>query len=133
MGDVFGGRLYPAIMEGVGFAEKLAYDRMASLGCAVGDSICTTGGACRSDLWLRIRASILNRRLLVPVEVDAAMGSALLAASSGRGGPSALADAAGDMIEYARAVDPDPALVKAYAEIYARFKEDIRKVYGVNA
>lgn len=133
IGDLTGGRLYPAVMEGVGFAERLAYDRMLALGCDVGDAICATGGACRSDLWLRIRASILNRQIKVPRVVDAAMGSALLAASSGRGGPSALADAAGDMIEYARAVDPDPALVKAYAEIYARFKEDIRKVYGVNA
>ena len=133
IGDLTGGRLYPAVMEGVGFAERLAYDRMLALGCDVGDAICATGGACRSDLWLRIRASILNRQIKVPRMVDSAMGSALLAASSGRGGLSALADAAGDMIEYARAVDPDPALVKAYAEIYARFKEDIRKVYGVNA
>ncbi len=133
IGNITGGRLYPAVMEGVGFAERLAYERMRALGCAVGDAICSAGGACRSDLWLRVRASILNRRIRVPRVVDAAMGSALLAASSGRGGPSALADAADDMIEYVKDVDPDPALALAYEEIYARFKEDIKKIYGVQA
>ena len=128
IGDIFGGRLYPAIMEGVGFAERLAYDRMAALGCAVGDSICTTGGACRSDLWLRIRASILNRRLLVPVEVDAAMGSALLAASDELGGLGAAAER---MVRYGKVMEPDPALIAPYADIYARFREDVRALYGV--
>ncbi len=128
IGDLFGGRLYPAIMEGVGFAERLAFDRMAKLGCPVGGVICTTGGACRSALWLRIRASILNRQLKVPRVVDAAMGSALLAASERMGG---LAAAAERMIDYADVVDPDPALVTPYENIYGQFLEDVRKNYGV--
>ena len=50
VGDITGGRLYPAVMEGVAFAEKFALDRMAELGCPVGRVIRTTGGACRSAL-----------------------------------------------------------------------------------
>ena len=123
IGDIFSGKLYPAIMEGVGFAEKLALDRMAKLGCPAGDVICATGGACRSELWLRIRASILNRQLKVPEVVDAAMGSALLAASGDMGG---LAAAAEGMIHYVREVDPEPAWVEPYREIYARFLEDVQ-------
>ena len=126
IGDIFGGRLYPAVMEGVGYAERLAFERMEKLGCPVGDAICTTGGACRSDLWLRIRASILNRQLKVPEVVDAAMGSALLAASDAMGGLGAAADR---MIRTVKAVDPDPALVAPYADIYARFLEDMRNNY----
>ena len=128
IGDVFGGRLYPAVMEGVGFAERLAFDHMLALGCDVGDEICATGGACRSALWLRIRASILDRRLKVPEVVDAAMGSALLPASGDFGSLGAAAQA---MIHYAKIVEPDPALVAPYAEIYARFREDIRNIYRV--
>lgn len=128
IGDITGGKLYPAVMEGVGFAEKLAFDHMAALGCAVGDVICTTGGACRSDLWLRIRASILERQLKVPAVVDAAMGSALLAASGDMGGLDA---AAGAMIHYEKTVEPDPALTGPYRELYARFREDVRRNYGV--
>ena len=128
VGDVTGGRLYPAVMEGVGFAERLTFDRMEKLGCEVGDVICTTGGACRSALWLRIRASILGRQLRVPAVVDAAMGSALLAASGDLGG---LDRAAAQMIRFDRTVDPDPALVPAYRDIYGRFLDDVHKFYGV--
>ena len=128
IGDVFGGKLYPAVMEGVGFAERLAFDRVAKLGCPAGDTICAAGGACRSALWLRIRASILNRRLQVPGVVDAAMGSALVAASGAMG---SLADAADRMIRYDKTVDPDPALVAPYDDIYGLFLEDVRKNYGV--
>ena len=128
VGNVLGGRLYPAIMEGVSFAERLAFDRMAKLGCAVGDVIHTTGGACRSALWLRIRASILNRQLRVPRVVDAAMGSALLAASGDMGGLDA---AAARMVGFDKTVDPDPALIAPYGDIYGQFLGDIRKFYGV--
>ena len=128
IGNLFGGRLYPAIMEGVGYAEKLAFDHMAALGCPVGETIYTTGGACRSDLWLRIRASILERQLKVPAVVDAAMGSALLAASGDMGGLDAAAEA---MIHYEKTAEPDPALTGPYRELYARFREDVRKNYGV--
>ncbi|MBE5773179.1 MAG: carbohydrate kinase [Clostridiales bacterium] len=127
VGDIFGGKLYPALMEGVGFAEKLAFDRMIAIGCPVGDVIYTTGGACRSDLWLKIRASILNRQLKVPAVVDAAMGSALLAASRDMG---SLHLAAEKMIRYSKTVDPDPILIAPYADIYAKFVEDVRKNYG---
>ena len=128
VGDITGGRLYPAVMEGVGFAERLTFDRMEKLGCEVGDTIFAAGGACRSDLWLRIRASILDRQLRVPAVVDAAMGSALLAASGDLGG---LDRAAAQMVRFDKTVDPDPALVGAYRDIYGRFLSDIHSFYGV--
>lgn len=128
MGDVTGGKLYPAIMEGVGFAERMAFDHMAALGCEIGDTVYTTGGACRSALWLKIRAAILNRALKVPEVVDAAMGSALLAASESFGGLEAAARA---MLREKVTVEPDAALAERYAEIYARFREDVQKIYAV--
>ena len=128
IGDLTGGRLYPAVMEGVAFTERLALERMQALGCAVGDAICAAGGACRSDLWLRIRASVLDRQIKVPAVVDAAMGSALLAASADLGGLEA---AAASMLRYDKIAAPDPRLTAAYADIYGRFLEDVRKIYGV--
>ena len=127
-GDITGGRLYPAVMEGVAFAERLAFERMTALGCAVGDTIYTTGGACRSPLWLKIRASVLNRNMTVPEVVDAAMGSALLAASEHFGSLDRAAEA---MIRHSATVEPDPALAARYDEIYAQFKDDLRKFYAV--
>lgn len=128
IGDVTGGRLYPAVMEGVGFAERLSLERMSALGCEVGDTVYTTGGACRSALWLKIRASILKRALVVPEVVDAAMGSALLAASAHFGSLEAAAQA---MIREKTCVEPDARLSEQYDEIYARFRADLQKIYGV--
>lgn len=122
IGNIFEGRLYPALMEGVGFGERYAFERIESLGAQVGDTICTTGGACRSDLWLRIRASILNRCLKVPKVVDAAMGSALVAASGDLG---SLGNAAQTMIQYEKTVEPDANLASRYDEIYCRFAQDL--------
>jgi xylulokinase len=124
VGNIFEGRLYPALMEGVGFGERYALERMQWLGAQVGDTIYTTGGACRSELWLKIRASILNRSLKVPKVVDAAMGSALLAASADLG---SLANAAAAMIQYEKTVWPDNALVNRYDDIYHLFLEDLKK------
>ena len=124
VGDILGGKLYPAMMEGVGFAERLALEKMQKLGCEVGDVICTTGGVCRSALWLRIRAAILNRTLQIPKVVDAAMGSALLAASGDLG---SLGDAAKTMIRYEKTVEPDRELAARYDEIYRRFLIDLRR------
>lgn len=121
VGDVSDERvLYTAIMEGVGLTERLAYELNIANGCTVGDQIFTSGGACKSDEWLRIRASILNRSLKVPKVVDAAMGMALVAASSTMGG---LERAAEQMIHFAKVVDPVVEKAASYEEIYQRFYE----------
>ena len=127
IGNILEGRLYPALMEGVGFAERYAFERMQSLGAQVGDEICTTGGACRSELWLKMRASILNRCLKVPKVVDAAMGSALLAASVDLG---SLGEAAASMIQCEKTVEPDEKLVGRYDEIYHQFERDLAQRLG---
>lgn len=128
MGDVTGGKLYPAVMEGVGYAERFALEHMSKLGCAVGDTVYTAGGACRSELWMKIRASILNRRLAAPETAEAAMGSALIAASNYFGG---LERTAARMIRYRSSIEPDAALAARYEDIYAQFKQDIHNIYGV--
>jgi len=65
---------------------------------------------------------------MVPEVVDAAMGSALLAASGEFGG---LNSAAQQMIRYSVQADPDATLVRRYEEIYAKFREDFAKFYAV--
>lgn len=129
-GDILHGKLYPALMEGVAFAERLAFERMQALGGTIGPTICAAGGACRSDLWLRIRASVLNRPLAVPAVVDAAMGSALLAALGHFG---TLEGAARAMIRYERSVDPVEAWTRQYDETYAQFREDCARLYKLEA
>jgi sugar (pentulose or hexulose) kinase len=69
-------------------------------------------------VWLNIRASILNRQLKVPAAVDAAMGSAILAASQSFG---SLEKAADSMIRFSKTVDPDKEKADIYNDLYGRF------------
>jgi sugar (pentulose or hexulose) kinase len=118
--------LYTALMEGVGFAERLAFDRMQEIGAEVANVIYTSGGACRSDEWLRIRASILQKQLRVPAVIDAAMGSALLAASARFG---SLSEAASRMIRFDKIVDPVPEKINRFDELYGAFAAECRARY----
>ena len=62
LGDISDPQIhYAALMEGVAYAERLAFEHMQECGACVGQEIFTTGGACRSSEWLRIRASVLDR------------------------------------------------------------------------
>ena len=121
--------MYTALMEGVGLVERLGYELNMRAGCTVGDVIYTSGGACKSDEWLRIRASILNRSLKVPAVVDAAMGMVLIAASAHFGD---LPTAAGELLTFTKVVDPVKEKVAAYDEMYHRFEEECGKHFAMN-
>jgi sugar (pentulose or hexulose) kinase len=112
--------LYTAYLEGVAYVERLAYETLESLGATVGDVIRAAGGGARSDVWLQIRADVLNRQLLRPVETGAAMGAAILAAS--RTHYDGVIPAARAMVQIERSVQPQPALVERYTERYQCFR-----------
>jgi len=113
-----------AFLEGVALLERLAYEVVSDLGAPVAGPIRTVGGAARSALWLRIRASVCNRPFIVPEVADAAMGAAILAAT-GRLHPG-LSSATRAMVECKSEVPPDPDWVPVYEECYARFKDELR-------
>lgn len=117
LGDISDPRVhYAALMEGVAYAERFAFERMIEYGAEVGDVIYTTGGACKSDEWMKIRASVLGRQLKVPKVADAAMGCVLLAASTTY--YSSLEEASAKMISIRKTVNPIPELVYQYEELY---------------
>ena len=122
--------LYTALMEGVGYTERLAFDLNCEMGLPVGDIIYTSGGACKSDIWLQIRASILGRTLKIPVVVDAAMGTALIAASNSYF--KDLPEAASEMINFSKTVEPDPHKTEIYAEHYKNFRKECLKRFDLN-
>jgi D-ribulokinase len=116
--------IYGASLEGVALLERLAYEVVSDLGVPIVGPIRTIGGAARSDLWLRIRASVCNRPFIVPERAGAAMGAATLAAA-GRLHPD-LRSATRAMVRSSSEVTPDPEWVPVYEERYARFKDELR-------
>ncbi|MFN2608514.1 MAG: FGGY-family carbohydrate kinase [Acidimicrobiales bacterium] len=70
-----------AVLEGVAFAERLAYQRLAGLGAAPDGHVRSAGGGGRSRVWAAIRATALGRPVLVMDGADTASGACILAAA----------------------------------------------------
>ena len=115
---------YTAMIEGVGYVERLCFEMVESLGCEVGDEIFTAGGACKSDVWLQIRSNILGKVLKVPEQTDAVMGTALLASLATT--YDTLEQASHNMIKIQKTICPSN-LCGQYEEGYLKTKEELQK------
>jgi len=118
-------QLYAALMEGVAYTERLAYHTLEELGCEVGERIYVAGGAVKSREWSQVRANILNKTLLKPQIVEAAMGSAIIAASTTLYGN--VTDAARGIVKITEEIYPQPDKVEQYQPLYERFKKACRE------
>ncbi len=115
------GALTRAVLEGVAYGLRDSFDLLRELGVAPERGRVSGGGA-RSELWLRIIASVLDIPLERPVvEEGAAYGAALLGGVAGGVWPD-VAAAVAATVEVRGEVDPDPAWVEAYAEGRERFR-----------
>ncbi|MCC3355931.1 FGGY-family carbohydrate kinase [Bacillus sp. REN16] len=77
-----GGRaeLFAARMEGVSYIERLSYEMIERFGTEI-KSIFTAGGASKSDVWLTIRANVMQKPIYKMKHMEGAVGSAIIAAS----------------------------------------------------
>ena len=116
---------FAAMMEGVAFLERLAYETLESLGAEVGSKIYVTGGGARSDIWLQVRASVLDREMVRPILGEAAMGSALLAASHTL--YQDLAEAIQHMVRIATKIEPKTSWREFYETQYQYFTQACQK------
>jgi D-ribulokinase len=115
---------YAAGLEGLALLERLGYETLAGIGLEVGPRIYLTGGGAKSDLWSRLRASVLQKELLLPQVPETAFGAALIAASGCW--YSTLGQAARQMVRIARTVAPDSVWGDHYAGQYECFLRELR-------
>jgi xylulokinase len=115
------GALVRAVLEGVAYGLRDSLELLVELG--VEPEVCrVSGGGARSELWLRIVASILRIPLdRTVVEEGAAYGAALL------GGVVAgvfgdVHEAVATCVRVRGTVEPDPQWSEAYEEGYSRFR-----------
>ncbi|WP_350280435.1 FGGY-family carbohydrate kinase [Kribbella sp. HUAS MG21] len=74
---------YAAVLQGVAFIERLAFEHLETLGADPVRSVSLTGGATRSGYWNQLRADVLGVPVELPAVPDPAYGMAVLAASGG--------------------------------------------------
>jgi xylulokinase len=115
------GALVRAVLEGVGHALRDGLDLISATGPAP-QSARASGGGARSELWLRILASILELPIeRTESETGAAYGAALLGGVAG--GVFADAHSAAPLgFQVSSEVEPDPAWVEAYAAQRERYR-----------
>jgi xylulokinase len=115
------GALVRAVLEGVAYGLRDSLELLRELGSQpeVGR---VSGGGARSDLWLRIVASVLGVPLeRTAAEEGSAYGAALLGGVAGGVFPDAVA-AVEACVRVGGRVEPDPAWRDAYDQGYARFR-----------
>jgi len=109
-----------AVLEGVTFAIRDCRDALAATGTEIA-SLLAVGGGSRSDYWLSAIATALGTPVDLPVARDfgGAFGAARLARMAVTGGGAELAPPP----TIKRSIDPDPALLTAFDEGHARYRE----------
>ena len=105
----------------VAFGLRDSLDLMTDMGVRPGRARVSGGGA-RSGLWLEIIASVLDVPLeRMAVDEGAAYGAALLGAVAA-GVFASVEEAVEACVRVTAVVDPDPALVKAYAGLLPHYR-----------
>lgn len=111
-----------AVLEGVAFVERLGLERLQSLGVRRGTHRLAGGGA-RSDVWNRIRATVLGCPVQVPHAAGSGRGAALLAAAAVQ--QRSLGDVFRAWDSGSVVVEPDGRETGRLEENYQRFLEHL--------
>lgn len=107
--------LHRAVLEGVAFSVRRVLDRLPE-GRGRPERIVAASGGAKSELWLKIKASMYRTPYLVPEELECGVvgAAALMAASTGQAAD--LDQAVTRMVRFAGEIQPDPA----WADLYDR-------------
>jgi xylulokinase len=115
------GALVRAVLEGVAFGLRDSLELLRAIGVEP-ESARASGGGARSELWLRIVASVLELPLeRTAAEEGAAFGAALL------GGVAAgvftdVQEAVAATVRVRDTIEPEPEWIEPYAHAYRRFR-----------
>jgi sugar (pentulose or hexulose) kinase len=111
-----------ALLESVAYMLKRDVDLLQELGVPVRE-LRSAGGGARSDLWLHIKADVLQLPVAtVACEETACLGAAILGAVA-TGTYTSLEQAVARMARLRGRIEPDPTNAKAYRQGYARYVE----------
>jgi xylulokinase len=124
------GHVMRAVLEGVAFGLADSFDLLRALGVDATVARASGGGA-RSDLWLRICASVLGVPVArMTVDEGSAFGAALLGGIAG--GLFANAhEAVAACVRVRDQIDPEPTWIDLYAERRERFRALYPALKGV--
>lgn len=115
--------LYAALLQGVGFVERLCFDYLDMLGAPLVGELTLTGGATRNRYWCQLRADILGRSVRIPENAEPAFGMAVLAASMGQ----RVCEVAKQMVRIREVIEPRPDRAARFHEPYFRLLAELTR------
>lgn len=119
--------LIRAIMEGACFALQDNLDQAAKMGLPIKDIICC-GGCSRSDIWLKIKASVIGKEIKLPeVNLGAPAGLAYMNAAY-MGEYSTPEEASDANLRIKKVVEPVREWIPMYRELYQVYLESYQSL-----
>lgn len=114
--------MYLAILQGIAFIERLAFDALRMLGAPVDGRFTISGGATKSEVFNRIRASVMEKTACLPAVTESAFGAAMLAAIHN----SSIIETTARMVRIVRQIEPDRRF-EDYAAQYIALVDELDK------
>jgi sugar (pentulose or hexulose) kinase len=114
---------YAALLQGVAYVERLAFDYLDLLGAPTGGDLTLTGGGSRSRPWSQLRADVLGRPVRIPRHSESGLGMAVLAAARATG--RTVQDAAAGMVGMGEVIEPRRDRTARFRSPYLRFIHEL--------
>ena len=104
-------------MESGAYMLRRNLDVLSELGVDV-EEVRSIGGAAKSRLWNRIKADVLQKRILIPkIKDTGALGAAILAGVASKAYRS-IGDAVSSMVKIEDSIEPRAEYRERYDELY---------------
>jgi xylulokinase len=119
-----------AVVESVAYAIRDVIEVMEGAGVSVRD-LRITGSPSRSPLWNQIKADVMGRRILVPVQRDSDLVGDVCLALFGLGEFESIAAASEAIVEMGAIFEPDASRTRLYDEMFGLYRESYQGLRSV--
>ncbi|UVI28275.1 FGGY-family carbohydrate kinase [Paenibacillus spongiae] len=120
--DTDAGQLYRSLLEGVTYEMRNNLECLSAAGIPI-DMLRAVGGGSKSDLWLQIKADIMNRPIERLNMNEAGTVGAIMLAGKAAGVYRSFEEAADVLVKPDRTFYPDQTNVDIYCERYEKYKK----------
>jgi xylulokinase len=117
--------VHRAVMEGVGFAVARQLRTMQDAAGVKLERVIASGGGAKTELWLKIKASIYGLPILVPRQQECGLVGCAAVAATAMGLFSRVEDAVGRFVRFDHEVQPIPE----WQDVYVRMQLLFNKLY----
>ncbi|HEX8160237.1 MAG TPA: FGGY family carbohydrate kinase [Solirubrobacteraceae bacterium] len=116
---------FAALLQGLGFVERLCFDYLRRLGAPTDGELSLTGGATRNSHLNQLRADVLQRPVRLVHNAESAFGMAILATATVQG--ERVAHAAARMSRTREVIEPRTDRAEHLTERYGRFVAELER------